>query len=112
MTTPKRNPRPKLKKVNVSAKEQWRRILREVDKDDIPVNMLIGLDVNLIDGTVVKINIKELLAEGTDPDVLGQMLDLKLKALDDIIKDVSFMVSIDEVANIVQPMTDRILKNL
>jgi len=112
MTTPKRNPRPKLKKINVNSKDQWKKILREIDKADIPIDMLIGLDVNLIDGTVVSINVKELLADGTDPDLLGKMLDLKLKALDNIIKDINFMVSIDDVANTVQPVTDQILKNL
>jgi len=112
MTTPKRNPRPKLKKINVNSKDQWKKILREIDKADIPIDMLIGLDVNLIDGTVVSINVKELLADGTDPELLGKMLDLKLKALDNIIKDINFMVSIDDVANTVQPVTDQILKNL
>jgi hypothetical protein len=40
------------------------------------------------------------------------MLDSKLKALDHIIEDVDFFVSIDDVVNTVQPITDEILKDL
>jgi len=74
--------------------------------------MLQSLSVNLIDGTVVNIDIKELLKDGIDPVDIEEMLDLKLKALDNIIVDVDFFVSIDDVVSAVQPITDEILKDL
>ena len=109
---PRKKPRSKLKKINVSAKDQWKKILADVEKNEIPITMLQSLSVNLVDGTVVNINIKQLLAEGTDPDIIEEMLDVKLKALDHIIEDVDFYVDIDNVAKIIQPITDEILKDL
>lgn len=104
--------RSKLKKINISARSQWRRILQDVEKNEIPIQLLQAIGVNLVDGTVVNIDIKELLSSGHDPQHIEEMLDLKLKALDDIIADVDFYVSINDVVNTVQPMTDRILKDL
>lgn len=109
---PKRKQRSKLKKINVSAKDQWKKILNDVEKKEIPITLLQSISVNLIDGTVVNINIKQLLAEGNDPEVIEEMLDIKLKNLDHIIEDVDFYVDIDNVAKVIQPITDQILKNL
>lgn len=109
---PRKKPRPKLKRINVSAREQWRRILKDVDKNEIPITLLQSINVNLVDGTVVNIDVKELIKAGHDPDAVEQLLDLKLKSLDHIIEDVDFFVSIDDVVKTVQPITDRILKDL
>lgn len=109
---PRKKPRPKLKRINVSARDQWRKILKDVEKKEIPITLLESINVNLIDGTVVNIDIKELINNGHDPDDIEQLLDLKLKSLDHIIDDVDFFVSIDDVVKTVQPITDRILKDL
>jgi len=74
--------------------------------------MLLSIGVNLIDGTVVEIDIKELLLAGNDPDEIEDMLDAKLKALDDIINNVDFYINIEDVAKAVQPLTDNLLKGL
>lgn len=109
---PKRNRRPKLKKVNVSARDHWKKILKEVDKDDIPIDFLLGISVNLIDGTQVNIDVRELLDQGLEPNTVKTMLDTRFKALDEIIKDIDFLISIDQVAETIQPITDQILKDL
>lgn len=107
-----RKKRSKYKRVHISAKQHWQRILRDIDTDHIPITMLQAISVNLIDGTRVRINIKDLLDSGADPDELEQSMRLKIEALDAIIKDVDFYIDIDAVANTVQPMTDHILRNL
>lgn len=109
---PRKKPRQKLKRINVSARDQWKRILKDVEKKEIPITLLQSINVNLIDGTVVNVDIKELLNSGHDPDAIEELLDLKLKSLDHIISDVDFFVSIDDVVKAVQPITDRILKDL
>jgi hypothetical protein len=109
---PRKKPRSKLKKINVSAKDQWKRILRDIEKEEIPITLLRAISVNLVDGTVVNIDVKELIKEGHDPEVIEEMLDLRLKALDHIIEDVDFYVDIDDVVKTVQPITDQILKDL
>lgn len=108
----RKKPLPKLKKVNVSKKAQWNQILKDIDKDEIPIDLLQSMSVNLIDGTKVSINIKELISAGHSPDDLEELLDLKLKAIDEFIVDIDFYVNVDDVAKTVQPITDQILKNL
>lgn len=68
--------------------------------------------VNLIDGTRVEISVLELFEEGFDNAEIEEMLNSRLKQLDEIIKDVDFFINIDSVAKTVQPVTDNILKNL
>jgi len=112
MEKPQKPKRSKSKRLNVSSKKQWEAILKDVEKDDVPINLLESLVVNLVDGTEVVIDIKELIAEGADPDTLKSHIDERLEALDHIIRDVDFYISVDTVRKTVQPATDNILKNL
>jgi hypothetical protein len=109
---PKRKQQQKLKRVNVSNRLQWKKILKDIDKTEIPIELLESINVNLIDGSVVTIDIKELLDAGNEPEVLEQLLEVKLQALDNIIVNVDFFVSIKDVVNTVQPITNEILKKL
>lgn len=114
MTNPQKRSgrKSRLKKINISPKEKWKSILKDVNKDEVPIPLLLAIGVNLIDGTKVNINIKELLDEGQDPNLIEELLDRRLKALDSIIVDIDFYVSIDKLADTVQPITDEILKDL
>jgi len=107
-----KKPRPKSKRLNLNTKSQWESILKSVEKKEVPIQMLNSLAVNLRDGSTVNINIKELLDEGNDPDELEITIKQKLKALDNIITDIDFYISVSAVQKIVQPATDEILKNL
>jgi hypothetical protein len=104
--------RPKSKRLNLNTKSQWESILKSVEKKEVPIQMLNSLSVNLKDGSTVNINIKELIDEGNDPDELEITIKQKLKALDNIITDIDFYISVTAVQKIVQPATDEILKNL
>lgn len=109
--SPKRK-KPRLKRLNITSREKWEKILKDIEKTQVPVTVLESITVNLIDGTQVSVDIKELIAEGNDPDDVEAMLNEKLTELDHIIKDVDFYVSIDDVAKLVQPITDGFLKDL
>jgi len=107
-----KKPRQKSKRLNLNTKSQWESILKSVEKKEVPIQMLNSLSVNLRDGSTVNINIKELLDEGNDPDELELTIKQKLKALDSIITDIDFFISVTAVQKVVQPATDEILKNL
>ena len=100
------------KRLKVNKKEQWERILKDVEKKDVPISCLESIQVNLRDGTSVFVDIRQLLDEGNDPASVEYMINSKLKALDSIIDDVDFYISVDSVAKTVQPITDSILKDL
>jgi len=103
---------PKSKKLNVTSKSRWRGILKEVEKKEIPIQVLQKIIVSLKDGTQVDVNIKELLDEGQDPAMVEYQLNVKLEKLENIIESVDFFVDIDSVAATIQPETDRLLANL
>lgn len=104
--------RKKSKRIKINERERWEQIVKGINKEEIPVTLLDYVVVNLVDGSHVEVNIRELLDEGNDPDELKEMLNHRLAALDEIIKDVDFHISLDSVAKTVQPLTDDILKNL
>jgi hypothetical protein len=109
---PKKPRQPKSKRLNLNRKDQWEKLLKEVNKEQVPIGVLLYITVNLKDGTSVDVNIKEMIDEGADPDYVEQLINEKLHALDDVIEDVDFHISVDSVAKVVQPFTDQLLKNL
>lgn len=104
--------KPKSQKVNLNLKNNWRNILKEVEKHEVPVQVLEKLCVHLKDGTQVMIDIKTLLAEGCEADDIETQVNQKLEELDMYIDNVDFFVDIDEVQKAVQPETDKILGKL
>jgi hypothetical protein len=100
------------KKLNLSTKKTWQNIVNGVDKKEVPVNILQLIVVKLIDGTEVKIDVKELLSDGLDSDAVETLLNEKFAALDEYISNVDFFVDIDKVVKTIQPETDKVLKNL
>lgn len=109
---PKKPRRPKSHRLNLDSKKKWERLLKEVNKDQVPISVLLYLTVNLKDGTCVDINVQELLEEGFSADIVEDVITTKLDELDDIIQDVDFHISVESVAKFVQPFTDNLLKNL
>lgn len=100
------------KKVDVSIKKRWQDIVRDVEKKEVPISVLQQIVVELIDGTHLSIDVKQLLNDGNDPQVIEELLDEKFKDLDEYIQNVDFFIDIDQVVNTVQPETDKVLKNL
>lgn len=103
--------KPRSKRINISVKDQWKQILKSVNKNEVPVNLLQSVTVNLIDGTSVEVDIQALLKEGNDPDDVRDMLNVRLDRMDSMIRDIDFLISIDAVANTVQPLTNELLKH-
>jgi hypothetical protein len=103
---------PKSKKVNVSNRNQWRKILKEVDKDQVPVHFLDSMILYLNDGTEITIKIREAIEAGADHETLHEEITQRLSKLDNLISTIDFYISIETVNEIVQPITNQILKDL
>jgi hypothetical protein len=109
---PKKPRQPKSRRLNLNRKDQWERLLKEVNKEQVPIGVLRYITVNLKDGTSVDVNISEMIEEGADPAVVEKLINDKLDALDDVIQDVDFHISVDAVSKVIQPFTDKLLKDL
>lgn len=109
---PKKPQRSKAKKVVLNKRKNWQDIVRDVDKKEVPITVLQHISVQLLDGTVITINIQDLIQEGNDPEEIEALLDEKFNQLDAYIKNVDFFVDIDKVVDTVQPETEKVLKGL
>jgi hypothetical protein len=110
---PKKPQRNKSKKITLNSSKSWQEIVKGVDKREVPIDILQAIDVLLVDGTVISIDIRKLIDEdGMDPIDIETMLDDKFNELDRYIQNVDFMVDIAKVVNTVQPETDKVLKGL
>lgn len=99
-------------KLHLDTSAKWKQILQEINKDEMPVEVMDRVVVNLKDGTAVNVNIRELLLEGVEPDLIESKLNRSLKELDDSIEDVDFHINVDLVIDNVMPVTNRLLKDL
>lgn len=110
---PKKSQRKqRAKKIVINKLKSWQEIVNTVDKKEVPLKVLQHISVQLIDGTNIIINIKELIEGGQDLNEIESLLDEKLNQLDQYIKNVDFYVDIDKVVSTIQPETDKVLKNL
>lgn len=100
------------KKITLNVSKRWKDIVEDVDKKEVPINILQQIIVKLIDGTKVEIDVKRLLLDGMDPTDIEDMLDAKFNELDAYIQNVDFLIDIEKVVDTIQPETDKVLKGL
>ncbi len=90
----------------------WRSILEHVEKKEIPVEVMERLTINLVDGSSIEIDIRSMIVNGDDPNAVHAALQKKLDEMENVIDDIDFHINIDAVVNTIQPVTDKILKDL
>lgn len=109
---PKPPRKSKRLKLLLTERDKWKQILAQVDTPEAPISVIQKIEIELVDGTIVDINVEELLADGYDEYELEEAINARLDANEHIIKDANFYINADQVANTVQPITNSILKNL
>lgn len=107
-----KKPQRNSKKITLNVSKRWKDIVEGVDKKEVPINILQQIDVKLIDGTNISIDVKKLLANGMADNEIEEMLDSKFNELDAYIQNVDFLIDIEKVVDTVQPETDKVLKGL
>lgn len=92
--------------------KKWEHILEDVEKQKIPVQFIKKIIVKLEGKRQQTINIEKFLSQGLDPDQIEDAVGRKLHELDDQISSVEFILNVQNIADTVQPETDRLLGNL
>ena len=100
------------KKITLNVSKRWKDIVEDVDKKEVPINILQEIVVKLIDGTNISVDIKKLLSDGMPENEIEEMLDAKFNELDAYIQNVDFLIDIEKVVDTIQPETDKVLKGL
>lgn len=109
---PKQPRKSKRLKLLITERDKWKQILAQIETPEAPISVIQRIELKLIDGTIVDINVQELLDEGYDEQELEEAINHRLDANEHIIEDASFFIDAEHVAKTVQPITNSILKNL
>lgn len=91
---------------------KWEHILEDVEKSKVPVQFIKKIVVRMIGKKQHTINIQNLLKQGLEPEEIEEVVSRKLNDLDPLITSVEFILSVEKIAETVQPQTDRLLGNL
>jgi len=92
--------------------EKWEHILEDVEKNKIPVEFIKKLVVKLQGKKQHTINIEKFLSQGLDPDQIEEIVSRKLQELDELVVGVEFILNVQNIADAVQPETDKLLNKL
>jgi hypothetical protein len=92
--------------------EKWEHIVEDVEKTKIPVEFIKKLVVKLNGRKQRSINVKSMLDQGFSNEEIEEAVTKKLEEYDEEMVGIEFILDIENIAETVQPETDRILKNL
>lgn len=92
--------------------KKWEHILEDVEKQKIPVQFIKKIVVKLNGKRQQTINVERFLSQGLDPEQIEEAVGRKLHELDDEIASVEFVLNVQNIAETVQPETDRLLGRL
>ena len=92
--------------------EKWEHILEDVEKNKIPVEFIKKLVIKLQGKKQHTINIEKFLNQGLDPEQIEDVVSRKLQELDESVVGVEFILNVQNIADVVQPETDRLLGKL
>ena len=91
---------------------KWEHILEDVEKQKIPVQFIKKLIIKLQGKRQQTINVEKFLQQGLDPDQIEEAVSRKLHELDEHIVSVEFVLNVQNIADTVQPETDKLLNKL
>ena len=92
--------------------QQWEHIIEQVNKTEVPLECIKKVVIKLGDRRQKTINLAALRRQGLDLEEVETVLTRTLTELGDTVRDVDFVVDVSEVAKLVQPETDKLLKDL
>jgi len=91
---------------------KWEHILKDVDKNRIPLEFIKKFIIRLESRRQHTINIEKLYKEGYDPEQVEEIVSRKLLEYDDLVIGIEFILNVQSIAETVQPETDKLLSGL
>lgn len=91
---------------------QWEHIISEVKTTEIPLECMKKVVIKLKNNRRKTINLGTLRKQGLSWEEVESVLSRNLKELEDDVLDMTWVVDVGAVAEIVQPQTNQLLKNL
>ena len=91
--------------------EKWEHIVNEVNKTNVPLECIKKIVVRLHGKKQRTINLQLLKKQGLDGDELETVVSRILEGLGEQVYDLNFVVDVIEVAKLIQPETDCLLRS-
>jgi hypothetical protein len=91
---------------------KWEHILEDIEKQKIPVQFIKKIIVKLEGKRQTTINVEKFLNQGLEPDQIEEAVGRRLHELDEEIVSVEFVLNVQNIADTVQPETDKLLNKL
>jgi hypothetical protein len=92
--------------------DKWEHIIKGVDATEVPIECIKKVVIKLTNRKQRTVNIASLKKQGLAFDEIEMVLARHLLDYDDEVRDIDFILDVAAVAEIVQPETDKLLKNL
>ena len=92
--------------------DQWDHIISGVEKTEVPLECINKIVIRLQGGRQKTINLAKLKRDGFELEEIENVLTRNLVELGDLVRDIDFLVDVNAVAQLVQPETDKLLKDL
>lgn len=92
--------------------ERWEHIIDDVDITDVPLECIKKVLVRMGGRRQKTINLENLRRQGLDIEQIETVLTRALTDLGDSVQDVDFILDVGMIATLVQPETDKLLKDL
>ncbi len=91
---------------------KWEHIIKGVDMTDLPLECIKKITIRLQGNRRRTINIALLKRQGLELDQIEELLNKTLNAYHNEIRDLDWLIDVKAVAELVQPETDRLLKDI
>lgn len=92
--------------------EKWENVVSSVDKEHIPIDCVKKVTLKLKGNRQKTINLETLRRNGLDIEEIESVLSRTMSELGSSILNVDFVIDVKTVAEHVQPMTDKFLRQL
>lgn len=92
--------------------QKWEHIINDVDITEVPLECLKKIVIKLGNRRQKTINIQLLRRRGLNVEQIEMTMAESFMEHEDDIRDVDFVVDVEAVANLVQPRTDHILRDI
>ena len=91
---------------------KWEHIIEEVNKTEIPLECIKKVVIRLHGKKQRTINLDLLQQQDLDIEEIETVMTRTLSDLGEAVRDVDFILDVGAIATIVQPETDKLLKDL
>ena len=92
--------------------KRWEEVIEQVDKDHVPIECVKKVIFRITGGKQKTINLRRLKEQGLDGDAVHDLVDKFVQENSEFITNMEFVLDIEAVAQLLQPETDNLLKNL